>query len=79
MPGYYRRSQPDCFCYRLRYEKARAELPEKALVSIESYGTLWYVIMGLVGIFKGVPFLANKLAGVNVGEQGTLFQEGLSC
>lgn len=58
-------------------EKARAELPEKVLVSIESYGTLWYVIMGLVGIFKGAPFLANKLAGVNVGEPGTLFSGGL--
>lgn len=58
-------------------EKGRAKLPEKILVWIESYGTLWYVIMGMVGIVKGVPFLANKLAGVNLGVPGELGSGGL--
>ncbi|HBL50555.1 MAG TPA: sodium:proton antiporter, partial [Firmicutes bacterium] len=43
----------------------------------ESYGTLWYGLMGMVGIVKGVPFLANKLAGVNLGNPGTLSSGGL--
>lgn len=58
-------------------EKGRAKLPEKVLVCTESYGTLWYGLMGMVGIFKGVPFLANKLAGVNLGIPGTLSSGGL--
>ncbi|HBL68199.1 MAG TPA: sodium:proton antiporter [Firmicutes bacterium] len=57
--------------------KGRAKLPEKVLVWTESYGTLWYGLMGMVGIVKGVPFLANKLAGVNLGNPGTLSSGGL--
>jgi multicomponent Na+:H+ antiporter subunit B len=33
--------------------------------------------MGMVGIFKGVPFLANKLAGIDLGLPGELFSSGL--
>lgn len=58
-------------------EKGRTKLPEKALIWVESYGTLWYGIMGMVGIVKGVPFLANKLAGVDLGEPGMLSSGGL--
>ncbi|NLJ79602.1 MAG: sodium:proton antiporter [Firmicutes bacterium] len=54
-----------------------AKLPEKILVWVESYGTLWYGLMGLVGIVKGAPFLANKLAGVDLGTPGTLSSGGL--
>jgi multicomponent Na+:H+ antiporter subunit B len=58
-------------------EKGRKKLPEKILVWTECYGTLWYGIMGMVGIIKGAPFLANKLAGINLGKPGTLFSGGL--
>lgn len=58
-------------------EKGRAKLPEKVLTWTESYGTLWYGLMGMVGIVKGFPFLANKLAGVDVGVPGTLSSGGL--
>ena len=34
-------------------------------------------MMGMVGIFKGAPFLANKIAGIDLGELGTLFSGGL--
>lgn len=58
-------------------EQGRAKLPEKVLVWTESYGTLWYGLMGLVGLVRGVPFLANKLAGVDLGTPGTLSSGGL--
>jgi multicomponent Na+:H+ antiporter subunit B len=58
-------------------EKGQAKLPEKALIWVENYGTLWYGIMGMAGIIKGAPFLANKLAGINLGEPGTLSSGGL--
>lgn len=58
-------------------DKGREKLPEKVLVWAESYGTLWYGLIGLVGIIKGVPFLANKLAGINIGKTGSLFSGGI--
>ncbi|MCK9479834.1 MAG: sodium:proton antiporter [Firmicutes bacterium] len=57
--------------------KGHAQMPDKVLVFMESYGTLWYGIMGMIGIFKGVPFLANKLAGVNLGAPWALSSGGL--
>ena len=50
-------------------EKAKEKLPEKILVWTESYGTPG-MSMGLVGIVKGVPFLSNRLAGINLGCRG---------
>ena len=58
-------------------KKGKEKLPEKLLVWIESYGTLWYGLMGLVGIVKGAPFLANKLAGIGLGTPGALSSGGL--
>lgn len=65
------------FCSIYGIEKGRAKLPEKILTFIESYGTLWYGIVGMVGIVKGVPFLANKLAGIDLGTPGELSSGGL--
>ncbi|NMB26011.1 MAG: sodium:proton antiporter [Firmicutes bacterium] len=58
-------------------DKGKAKMPERVTIITESYGTLWYGLMGMVGIFKGAPFLANKLAGVNVGAPGALNSGGL--
>jgi len=33
--------------------------------------------LGMVGIVKGVPFLANKLAGIDLGVPGTISSGGL--
>jgi multicomponent Na+:H+ antiporter subunit B len=58
-------------------ERGSAKMPERATTLTESYGTLWYGIMGMVGIIKGAPFLANKLAGIDLGTLGTLSSGGL--
>lgn len=58
-------------------EKGKEELPEKILVWIESLGTLWFGIIGMIGIFKGASFLANKSAGISVGTPGSLSSGGL--
>lgn len=58
-------------------EKGREMLSEKILIWIESYGTLWYGIIGMIGIIKGAPFLANKLAGINLGTPTKLTSGGL--
>ena len=58
-------------------EVGREKLPERVLVWTESYGTLWYALLGLIGVIKGVPFLANKLAGLPLGQPGSLFSGGL--
>lgn len=59
-------------------KKGKEKLPEKVLIWVESYGTLWYGIIGMVGIFKGAPFLANQLAGINLGTPGSLTSGGLT-
>ena len=57
--------------------RGREKISEKVLIWIESYGTLWYVIIGMIGILKGAPFLANKFASVNLGKPGSLTSGGL--
>ncbi len=58
-------------------DQAKEKLPGKVLVWIESYGTLWYVLIGMIGMIKGAPFLSNKLAGISLGTEGSLFSGGL--
>lgn len=58
-------------------KEGREKISDKLLVYTESYGTLWYGLIGLVGIFRGVPFLSNKLAGISLGTPGMLFSGGL--
>lgn len=58
-------------------EKGREKFPEKVLIWIESYGTLWYGLVGMIGIIMGAPFLANKLAGINLGTLGKLNSGGI--
>ena len=58
-------------------EKGKEKLPEKVLIWIESYGTLWYGAIGMIGIFKGTPFLANKAAGISLGSPDSLASGGL--
>lgn len=58
-------------------EKGREKLPEKVLIWFESYGTFWYVIIGMIGIIKGAPFLSNKSAGIDLGMPGSLSSGGL--
>lgn len=58
-------------------EEGKEKIPEKVLLWIESFGTLWYGIIGMIGIFKGAPFLANKAAGINIGTPGSLSSGGL--
>lgn len=58
-------------------EKGKQKLPDKVLVWVESYGTLWYGIIGMLGIIKGAPFLTNKVAGIGLGKQGSLSSGGI--
>lgn len=58
-------------------KKGKKKFPEKVLFCIESYGTLFYGIIGMIGIINGAPFLANKLAGIDLGIPGTLTSGGL--
>ena len=58
-------------------EKGQEKLPDKVLVWIESYGTLWYGLIGMIGIVKGAPFLSNKLAGISLGTPVSLSSGGL--
>lgn len=58
-------------------EKGGEKLTERTTTLIESFGTLWYGAMGLVGVLRGSSFLVNKGSGVPLGEPGKLFSGGL--
>lgn len=58
-------------------KEGKEKIPEKVLVWIDAYGTLWYVIIGMIGIFKGAPFLANKAAGISLGTPESLTSGGI--
>ena len=58
-------------------ERGKATISKKVLNWVESYGTLIYVFIGMIGIFKGGPFLANQAAGINIGTPGSLSSGGL--
>jgi multicomponent Na+:H+ antiporter subunit B len=51
--------------------------PERLSTWLESGGILWYVGLGLVGVFAGGAFLANARAGFPLGLAGRLFSSGL--
>ncbi|HHV57747.1 MAG TPA: sodium:proton antiporter [Firmicutes bacterium] len=54
-----------------------AVFPERLSTWLESGGILWYVGLGLVGVFAGGAFLANARAGFPLGPAGRLFSSGL--
>lgn len=58
-------------------EKGSEKLTERTTTLIESFGTLWYGAMGLVGVLRGSAFLMNKGSGVPLGEPGKLYSGGL--
>jgi len=54
-----------------------AMVPENLLILLTSLGPLWYAVTGLVGVFRGVGFLANANAGIKLGTPGALLSAGL--
>jgi multicomponent Na+:H+ antiporter subunit B len=65
-------------CYAAVYgmEKGTDKVPDRAATLIESFGTLWYGAVGLVGVFKGTLFLSNKATGVPMGQPAALLSGG---
>ncbi len=44
---------------------------------LESGGALWYLVIGLLGIFAGQFYLTNRAAGFYLGVPGQLFSSGM--
>lgn len=51
--------------------------PEKVSKWAESGGALSYIIIGLIGVFAGIGFLANQGAGFPLGTPGMLMSGGM--
>lgn len=58
-------------------EKGKKKMPHEVSLKIETSGILIYAGMGLVGIFAGYHFLANKTAGFPMGTLGRILSAGL--
>lgn len=58
-------------------ERGKGKLSDRLLYLTESFGTLWYFLIGLVGLMKGLPFLSNKIAGFYMSTPGSIFAGGM--
>jgi len=58
-------------------EAGSRKLSHDASSLLESGGALWYLAVGMAGIALGSNFLANKIAGIDVGTPGQLFSSGI--
>lgn len=65
-----------CFSLVFGAERGQEKIPHNITNLVESFGTLWYGLVGLVGILRGAGFLLNKGA-VPIGQPGDLFSGGL--
>jgi len=65
--------------YTLAYglKKGHHKMPHHISSRIETGGILWFIALGLVGVIGGGNFLANKSAGFNMGQLGSIFSAGL--
>lgn len=57
-------------------EAGSRQIPHHAASYLESGGALGYAVTGLVGVFVGANYLANRLAGFPMGQTGELFSAG---
>ena len=58
-------------------DKASKKLSHETSSIIETTGILWYIVLGLVGIFMGGFFLTNRAAGFPMGEVGRVISSGM--
>ena len=58
-------------------EKAQKKFSHRVSEIAESGGILWFVLIGIVGIFVTGSFLTNIQAGFLIGTPGTLFSAGM--
>jgi len=58
-------------------EKASKKLSHETSSIIETAGILWYIVLGLVGIFMRGFFLTNRGAGFPMGEAGGVISSGM--
>ncbi|SDY47303.1 MnhB domain-containing protein [Tindallia californiensis] len=57
-------------------EKGHKKLPHSTSKWLESGAIIWFILLGLFGIFTGHVFLTNKAAGFYMGEVGDIISGG---
>ncbi|AOY74847.1 MnhB domain-containing protein [Clostridium formicaceticum] len=62
-----------CFGIHRGHKKVPHEISSK----VETVGILWYIFIGLIGIWMGHQFLTNKEAGFYMGDAGRIVSGGL--
>jgi multicomponent Na+:H+ antiporter subunit B len=58
-------------------EKGHRKMPHRISTRIESGAIMWYMLIGMVGIWSGHAFLANQSAGFFMGEMGQIISGGM--
>lgn len=59
------------------HKAAKQRIRHSLAHALESVGGLWYILIGLIGLWGGGSFLANKAGGFNLGIPGQLFSSGI--
>ncbi|SET06738.1 multicomponent Na+:H+ antiporter subunit B [Natronincola peptidivorans] len=59
------------------YKDAAKKMPHHVGAILESGAILWFLALGLIGIFAGGNFLTNRDAGFYMGNLSMLFNAGL--
>jgi multicomponent Na+:H+ antiporter subunit B len=59
------------------HHEAEKIFPERVSKWAESGGALSYLLIGAIGLFMGVGFLANRAAGFPLGTPGRLLSGGM--
>ncbi|RQD73866.1 MAG: sodium:proton antiporter [Candidatus Syntrophonatronum acetioxidans] len=64
------------FALAFNLERGHKKLTHEASTLLECGGASWFAILGLVGVYAGVNFLANQAAGFYMGIPNTLVSAG---
>lgn len=65
------------FALSFNLERGAKKLTHEVSTLVEAGGASWFAILGLVGLFTGANFLANKAGGFYMGIPGTLISSGM--
>ena len=57
-------------------ERGHKKMPHLISQKLESGAIIWFVLLGMVGVWTGNRFLANQAAGFSMGEVGAILSGG---
>lgn len=57
-------------------ERGHKKMPHRISQKLESGAIVWYIFLGMIGVWTGNRFLTNQAAGFYMGEVGAILSGG---